>query len=177
VATLRKRPGRRCVHDHGVVDVVPAGPAAGRLNGLAGQQHVAQPRRDRGDEVDEAEPGQGPPGVPEVVEHLQVLDERRFGIGGERVDVPARLGRRTGGHRDLALLVRQRRAVEQLGDALTALHLHEQYPPASGCESQGQRGRHRGLAGTALAGDHVQPHALPVGVPSPHYLLPVKPHP
>jgi len=80
--------------------------------------------------TDDAEPGQGAAGVPEVVVHLQVVDERRFRVRGQGVDVAPRGHRRAGRHRHLALLIGQRRAVEQLGDALAALHLHEQDPAA-----------------------------------------------
>ena len=170
-------PGRRGIHHHRVVDVDPTGPPPGGLGGLAGQQHVPQPRRDRGREVDDAEPGQGPARVPQVVEHLQVLDERRFGVGGQRVDVTAGHRRGPRRHRHLALSVGQRRAVEQLGDALPALHLHEQDPAPGRGQSKGQRAGHRRLAGAALAGDDVQPHAFPVGIASPHRHQAILAHP
>src|SRR5262249_15276438 len=56
----------------------------------------------------------------------------------------------------------------QLGDSLAALYLHEQDPPARGRQSKCQRGGYRRLAGAPLAGDDVQPHALPVAVTSSH---------
>ena len=63
-----------------------------------------------------------------------------------------------------ALLVGQRRDVEQLGDALPALDLDEQHPAAAGGQRQRERGGHGRLAGAALAGDDVQPDAVPVDV-------------
>ena len=123
--------GRRGVHHDRVVEVRPAVPAAGYgLVDLAGEQHVPQARRDRGREVDDAEPGQRPAGAPQVVEHLQVLEQRL--LRGRR---PARRRRRRapscpGATATLRSSVGQRRAVEQLGDALPALDLDEQDPAA-----------------------------------------------
>ena len=103
------------------------------------------------------------PGALEVVEHLEVLEQRLFGVDREREDVAA-----AGRDRDLALFVRQRRAVEELGDALAALDLGEQHLAAAGGQRERERGGHRRLAGAALAGDHVQAHAVPVGVSRAH---------
>ena len=55
-----------------------------------------------------------------------------------------------------ALLVGQRRGVEQLGDALPALGLDQQHRAAVGGQGEGERGGDGGLAGPALAGDDVQ---------------------
>ena len=54
------------------------------------------------------------------------------------------------------LLVGQRRGVEQLGDALAALRLDQQHRAAVGGQGEGQRAGDRRLAGSALAGHHVQ---------------------
>ena len=66
-----------------------------------------------------------------------------------------------GRHRDPALLVRQGRRVEKLSDALPPLHLDEQRPATVGRQGERQRGRHRRLAGAALAGHDVQPGFRP----------------
>ena len=168
VEELADPAGRRGVHDHRVVVEPAAAPAPGGLHGLAGQQHVPQARGDRGGEVDHAQAGQGGPGVPEVVEHLQVLDQGRLGIGRQRVDLPAGQGRRGRGHRDPPLRVGQRRGVEEPGDALASLDFHEQHPAAAGRERDGQCPGYRRLACPALAGDDVQPDAFPIRVPRPH---------
>ena len=47
------------------------------------------------------------------------------------------------------------------GDALPALDLDQQHPPAAGRQRERQRRGDGGLAGAALAGDDVQPHARP----------------
>jgi len=66
------------------------------------------------------------------------------------------------GHRNATLGVGQRRAAEQLRDALAALHLDEQRAPAP--RSQRDRGSRRQgrLAGASLAGHHMQSGAGPV---------------
>jgi hypothetical protein len=46
--------------------------------------------------------------------------------------------------------------VEELGDALSPLHLDQQRAPALGGQRERERRGRRGLAGAALAGDHVQ---------------------
>ena len=140
---------RRGVHDDRVV-AVGAG-AARHLVDLAGEQHVAHARGDGRGEVDDAELVERLPGPTEPVEHLQVLQQRSLGVDGQRVHGPAvqAVG-------DAALLVRQRRDVEELSDALTTLDLAQQHPSAAGGERGGQRGGHRGLAGASLAGHDVQ---------------------
>ncbi len=161
--------GRRGVHHDGVVDaaaLVVLAPDG--LGGLAGEQHVAQAGRDGGGEVHHAELGQRGARVAQAVEHLEVLDQGRLGVGHQGEDVAALVSLRAEADRDPALGVGQRRHVEQLGDALTALDLHEQHLPAIGGEGQGQRAGHGGLARAALAGDHVQPYAVPVGVTRSH---------
>ena len=92
------------------------------------------------------------PAKPEVVEHREVLEQRRLDVDRQRADLAA-----AGGDRDLAFLVRQRRQVEQPRDGLPLLDLDQQHPPALGGQRQGQRRGDRGLAGAALAGDDVQP--------------------
>src|SRR6185437_15884163 len=47
--------------------------------------------------------------------------------------------------------------------------LHEQHLAALGRQRERERRGDRGLARSPLAGDDVQPHALPVGVPRPHH--------
>src|SRR5262249_47016019 len=47
--------------------------------------------------------------------------------------------------------------------------LHEQDPAAIGRQGKSQRAGYRRLAGAPLAGNDVQPHALPVAVTSPHW--------
>src|SRR5205814_8949414 len=78
--------GRRRVHHHRVVHVgvvAAAGPAPGRLGRLAGDQHVGQARGDGGGEVDHAEPGQRLPGAAQVVEHLEIVEQRALRVDGE----------------------------------------------------------------------------------------------
>ncbi len=146
-------PGRRRVHDHVVVDVL-AGPvlAAHRLARLAGQQHVAQARGDGRREVDGAELLERASGGAELVEHLEVVQQRPFGIDGEREDLaPA------GCHRDLPLLVGERLGAEELREPLPALDLHEKSPSALAREGKRECRGDRGLAGAALAADHLEP--------------------
>jgi hypothetical protein len=96
---------RRRVHDYRVVSAA-AGPlsvlAPDRLGGLASEQHVPQAGRDGGGEVHHAELRQRGARVPHAVEHLEIFDQRRFGIGDEREHVtalaalPGRAARRDG---------------------------------------------------------------------------------
>ena len=147
-------PGRRRVQD----DRVVRRPhllllALDGLDDLAGEQHVAHAGRDRRREVDGAEPLERTAGAAQVVEHLEVLEQGLLGVDGEREHLAA-----AGRHGDLPLLVRQRRGVEELGDALPALDLGEQDPAAVGCERECERRRDRRLPGAAFAGDDVQAH-------------------
>ncbi len=147
--------GRRRVDHHRVVGVA-AVPVLGAgaphaLLDLPGEQHVPQAGRERGGELDRPHPAQRPPGEAQVVEHRQVLQQRGLRVDGQRAHLPA-----AGRGRDVLLGVGQRGEVEQLGDALPALHLDQQHPAATGGQGQGQGGGHRGLAGATLAGDHVQ---------------------
>jgi hypothetical protein len=146
-------------------------PAACRLGRLAGDQHVGQPRRDRRREVHQAEPGQRDSRAAHVVEHLQVVEERAFRVDGQRVHVAAVVAavvRLAGPDGDLAFLVRQRRPVEEPGDALPPLRLHQQHLAAAVREGEGEARGDGRLAGAALARHDVQPHAVPVGVPRCH---------
>jgi hypothetical protein len=52
--------------------------------------------------------------------------------------------------------------VEQLGQALSLFDLHEQGLAPSGCQRQRESRGHRRLTCTALTGDDVEPHTLPV---------------
>ena len=65
---------------------------------------------------------------------------------------------------DPALLVGQRRGVEQLGDALPALGLDQQHRAPVGGQREGEGGGDRGLPGAALAGDDVQAHGRREGL-------------
>ncbi len=143
---------RRGVHHHRVEDRSTFALAPDRLGGLAGEQHVAHPGCDRGREVDRPEPLERRAGPAQVVEHLQVLQQRRLGVDGEGQDLSTL---RRPGHP--ALLVGQRGGVEQLGDPLAALHLHQQDPATAGGQRQRERGSDRRLPGPALAGHEVQP--------------------
>jgi hypothetical protein len=156
VQELRDAPRRRRVHDDRVVLGPPAAAGADGLVRLAGQQDVLEARGDRRDEVDEAHPAQAAPRHPELVEHLEVFEERLFRVDRERVDL-APVGR----DGDPLLRVRQRRGVEELGDPAAALDLDEQGPPALGGERHRERRGDRRLARAALAGDHVELDARP----------------
>ena len=116
-------------------------------------QHVAEARRDRRREVDRAHLAQRPAGPAQVVEHVEVVEEGLLDVDGQRLHLAA-----AAGDGDPALLVGQRRGVEQLGDALPALGLDQQHRSAVGGQGEGQGGGDGGLAGPALAGDDVQAH-------------------
>ncbi len=88
----------------------------------------------------------------ELVEHLEVVEERELGVDRQRVHLAA--ARRDG---DLALLVGKRVGTEELGDALPALDLDEEGAPALGREGEREGGGDRGLTGTALAADDLEP--------------------
>ena len=156
------RPGRRGVDDDGVVDRLLALLGAGHdLLDLAGEQHVAQARRDRRRELDRADAAHRPAGQAEVVEHVEVFEERRLGVDRQRVDLAAAVG---GG--DLDLLVGQRRHVEELRNALAPFDFHQQHLAATGGQRQRQRGRDGRLAGAAFAGDEVQTRLGQAGRPA-----------
>ena len=147
----RDPPGRRRVQHDSVVREPPVRLPPRRLVDLAGQQYVAQARRDRGDEVDRAHLLERLPGPAEVVVHVEVLQERGLGVHGQREHLTA-----AGALRDPALHVRQGRYVEELGEALAALDLDEQDALAFLGQRERHGGRDRGLPGAALAGHHVQ---------------------
>jgi hypothetical protein len=118
---------------------------------VTSRNFTTQPGGECGGELDRTHPAQRPARHAEPVEQLEVLQQCRLRVHGERPDLAA-----TRGDRDPALLVRERRRVEQLRDALPALDLDEQGAPAVRSERQRQRGGHRGLARAALAGHDVQ---------------------
>lgn len=153
VQEARDPPGGRRVHDHVVIGELSALvlPAHG-LARLAGEEHVPDAGRDGGREVDGAELLQGPSGAPQFVEHLEVVQKGQFGIYGEGVHLPAA---RSDG--DLPLLVGQRFCLEELRDALSALDLHEEGALALCGEGEREGRGYRGLAGTALAADDLEP--------------------
>ena len=154
--------GRRRVDDDGVVNGLLALLGAGDdLPDLAGEQHVAQARRDRRRELDGPDPAHGAAGEAEVVEHVEVLEERGLGVDRQRVDGAATVG---GG--DLDLLVGQRWHVEQLRDALPPFDFHQQHLAAACGERQRQRGGDGRLTGAAFAGDEVQPRLGQAGRPT-----------
>jgi hypothetical protein len=157
--------GRRCVENHRVVHPASVDRPRHGLLHLAGEQHVTHPRRDRRGEIDGAEALQRSPRPAQLVEHVQVIQERPLRIDGQTEHLSAAAGGRTGITRcDLAVLVRQRSAVENLGDALALLHLYEQC--ASPFPGQGERegGGDCGLARASLAGHHVQARGPPRGL-------------
>ncbi len=145
--------GRRGVHDDVVVDEAPAPVlAADRLARLAGQQHVPQAGRDGRGEVDRAELLQGPARAAELVEHLEVVEERQLGVDGQRVHFAAARS-----HRDLPFRVGQRLGLEELRDPLPAFDLDQQGAFPLGGEREREGGGDRGLTGAALAADDVEP--------------------
>lgn len=145
--------GRRRVHHHVVVDVttLPV-PAAYGLAGLARQQHVAHARRDGRREVDRAELLERAARAAELVEHLEVVEKRTLGVDGQRVHLAAARG-----DGDLSFLVRKGFRLEELGDALPSLDLHEEGALSLGREGEREGRGHRGLTGTALAADDLEP--------------------
>lgn len=148
---------RRRVHD----DVVVGEPsalllAAYGLAGLAGQEDVPEAGCDRGGEVDRAEFLQGAARAAEFVEHLEVVQKGQFGVDGQGVHLPA-----PGSDGDFPLLIGQRLRLEELRDALATLDLDEKRPLPLGGQGQREGCGHRGLAGTALATDDLEPaHAF-----------------
>jgi hypothetical protein len=86
-----------------------------------------------------------------VVEHVEIFEEGLLGVDGQRTHLAA------AGHLgDPQLLVGQRLGLEELGDALPALHLDQQRAPPVRGQAQGQGRGDAGLAGAALAGHHMQ---------------------
>ena len=122
-----------------------------RLFDLAGEQHVAQAGRDRRRELDRTDAAHRPARDAEVVEHVEVFQERGLDVDRQRVDLAAPLG-----GRDLDLLVGQRRDVEELRNPLAPLNFDEEDLAASRCQGQSQRRRDRRLAGAAFAGHKMQ---------------------
>jgi Ca2+-binding RTX toxin-like protein len=103
------------------------------LDGLAGEQHVAHAGGDRRREVDGADARQRRAGPAQVVEHLEVLQQGGLGVDRQCPHLaPVR------GARHAALLVGKRCGVEELGDPLPTLDLHEQRTPALGSQREGQ---------------------------------------
>ena len=153
---------RRGIDHDGVVDrpLVLVDADHGFLD-LAGEQHVAQTGRDRRGELDRADAPHRTPGDPEVVEHVEVLQERCLDADRECSDLAAALG---GG--DLLLLVRQGRNVEELCNALALFDFHQQDLAAAGGQRERQRGRNCGFAGAALAADEVQASLRQAGGPA-----------
>ena len=87
--------GGRGVEDHGVVRdrSVPVRAALDGLVDLAGEQDVADAGGDGGGEVDHAELVERLPGAAELVEHREVLQQRRLRVDVQRVDLPGAAGR------------------------------------------------------------------------------------
>ena len=147
------------VHDHGVVERTAIGPLATHgLLALACEQDVADSGGDGGGEVDGTHLAQRRPGATQVVEQLEVLDERLFGVDGQREHLAtARC------HSDPTLLVRQRWNIERLGQALSALDLDHEHLSAVGGQGESKCRGNGGLPGPTLPGDHVQADTGPVG--------------
>src|SRR5262245_51401028 len=147
--------GRRRVENHGVVDVLPfLVPPAGGLVRLAGQEYVPHPGRDGRREVDRADTVERAARPAELVEQIEVFEQRLLRVHGQPEDLPsARCDC------DLAFLVGQRRHVEQLGNPLPTLHLAEEGAVSLGREGDGKSRGHRRLAGAALPADYVEPCA------------------
>ena len=143
---------RRRVDHHRVVDPVAAlvGSDHGLLD-LPRHQDVAKPRRDGGDEVDGTDAAHGAAGESEVVEHVEVLEQRVFDVDRQCPHLSAAF---CGG--DLGLGGGQGRNIEDLRDALTSLALDEEDLLALGCQCQRESGRDSGFSGPALTGDEVQ---------------------
>src|SRR5699024_12863717 len=110
--------------------------ATDTLLDLAGDQDVAESGSKGGGELDRTHPAQCPSGETEVVEHLEVFEQRRF-----RVDVQCPQFTTTRARRDALFGVRQRCGVEGLGDTLPSLDLDEQHPYA--LVGQGETARRR----------------------------------
>ena len=85
------------------------------------------------------------------------LDHDNVRVDGEPVHVTA-----LPSNSQLSLLKWQRRQVEQLRQALSFFDLHEQGLAPFGRQRQRESRGHRRLPRTALSGDDVEPHTLPV---------------
>ena len=159
VEEARDASGRRSVEDD---RVVRAGmllvTTTHQLHRLAGEQHVTQARRDGGDELHCTHTPQDATGATKVVEEFEVFEQCLLGVDRQTPHLAA-----SGRGGELALLVGHRWRVEELGEALPALDLHEHHVATLACERQSQRCGHRGLACAALARDHVQDHVGPIG--------------
>src|SRR5699024_6560588 len=108
-------------------------------------------------------------GETEVVEHLEVFEQRRF-----RVDVQCPQFTTTRARRDALFGVRQRCGVEGLGDTLPSLDLDEQHPFALVGQGETERRRERCFPGAALPGDEMQPGARELFGPTSHNVPTVK---
>ena len=117
----RDTAGRRSVHHDGVVrgSFVGTQPNHGFLD-LAGQQHVAKSGCDRRGELDGTDPAHGAAGDSEVIEHVEVFEERGLNIDGQGVDMPAAIGRG-----DFGLFVGEGRNVEELRNPLAPFDFHQ----------------------------------------------------
>ena len=112
-----------------------------------------RPGRDRGGEVDRADLAQRPAGRAQLVEHLEVFEQRLLGVDGQRAHLAA-AGRRSAIRSSLygsgsmpnswAMPCRPSTSTSRV-----------RRPPRG--QRQGERGGDAGLAGAALAGHHVQP--------------------
>ena len=163
VLTFRNRAirpvGGASMH-HGVVQPAAVRPLAGdRLHDLAGQQHVAHAGGDRGREVDRADLAAAParPGA-------GCRTSRGTPAAPARGRSPARTPRRRRGRDARPGAPRRAAAAMSKSCAMPwrpSTSISSMRRP--GGQRERQRGGHRRLAGAALAGDHVQPHALPVG--------------
>ena len=162
-------PGRRSVHHHGVVHGLPRVLAPHRLGCLAGEQHVAQPGRDRGGEVEHAELGE---------RACRRAAGCRTSPGTRSAPTAGRRpGRRLAAARPVAVPGATATLRSSYGSGGTSKTCAMPCLPSTsisstglpvGGERQRERGGDRGLACPALAGDDVQPHAIPVGVPHAH---------
>ena len=152
--------GGRGVEDDGVPR--PCGPARASARGaphglvdLAGEEDVAHAGGDGRREVDDAHPLERPAGAAELVEGLEVLEERGLGVDRQPPQLAA-----AGVADEADLLGAERRDVEGLADALPALDLDEEDLAALPAQREGEGGGDGGLADAALAGDDVQAHAV-----------------
>ena len=114
IQKARDAPGGRCVDDNGVIDrQLVLVDTHHRFLDLAGEQHIAQTRCDRRRKLDRTDATHRPAREAEVVEHVEVFQERGLDVDRQCVDLAAALG-----GRDLEFLVGQRRDVEKLCNPL-----------------------------------------------------------